>query len=416
MGDEPDPYLARIVVVGAGHAGGTFAGLMRDMGHKGPLLLIGDEQWFPYQRPPLSKDYLKGAASDESLLLRNPSFYEERGIEVRTGDGVAAIAPEQKQVHLTDGTALPYDILVLATGSENRGLTVPGAELANIFALRTLAEAKRLKQMLQPGSRLAVIGGGYVGLEVAASARQLGAEVTVIERAERVLARVASAPLSSFYESHHRAQGVRIETGVEVASLEGDAAGKVTAVCLADGRQFACDSVVVGIGALARDQLARAAGLACENGVRVDLDARTSDPFIYALGDVTSRPLPLYQERMGRLESVANALEQAKQAACAILGQPAPDAVVPWFWSDQYDVKLQIAGLPFDCDGMIVRGDTTSEKFAIFHMCGDRIQAVEAVNSPAEFMGGRQFIATRQTVDPQKLADPAVGIKRVVTG
>ncbi|ACB96419.1 NAD(P)/FAD-dependent oxidoreductase [Beijerinckia indica] len=412
MVDQSDPRQTRIVVVGAGHAGGTFVSLMREMGHEGPILVIGEETAAPYQRPPLSKDYLKGNLAEDSLFLRAPSFYEERKIIVRTGESVERIDREEKAIRLAGGDVEPYDVLVLATGSENRRLGVEGADLTNIFGLRTLAEAGLLKQVLRPESRLAVIGGGYVGLEVAASARLLGADVVVIEREPRVLARVACEPLSRFYESHHRAQGVRIETGAQVTGFEGDA-GSIAGVRLADARQFACDVAIVGIGAVARDRLAREAGLACDNGVRVDLDARTSDPSIYALGDVTLRPLPLYQDRMARLESVANALEQAKQAAASILGQPRPEPVVPWFWSDQYDVKLQIAGMPFDCDDMVIRGAIDSGKFAIFHMRGDHIQAVEAVNAAPEFMGGRLLIASQQKVDRAKLADPTVSIKRV---
>ncbi|MNX95793.1 Rhodocoxin reductase [compost metagenome] len=298
-------------------------------------------------------------------------------------------------------------MLILATGSMARKLAIPGADRPGLLELRTLDDAERLKSVLSPGQRLAVVGGGYVGLEAAASARALGAEAVVIERMDRVLARVASETLSAFFTNLHRQHGVEILTGAEVAGFEDGG------VRLADGGLIAADAILVGVGALAREALARTAGLACENGVVVDETARTSDPAIYAIGDVTHRPLPVHGGRMHRLESVPNALEQAKQAAAAIVGRAAPAPEVPWFWSDQYDVKLQIAGLPFDADRQVVRGDPATGGFAVFHLNGDRIVCVEAVNAPAEFMGGRLLIGKATPVDADLLADPAVSIKAV---
>jgi 3-phenylpropionate/trans-cinnamate dioxygenase ferredoxin reductase subunit len=262
-----------------------------------------------------------------------------------------------------------------------------------------------------PGKRLAVVGGGYIGLEVAASGRALGAEVVVLEKEERLLARVAGPTLSAFFKAYHEARGVHFELGCSVEGFEGEG-GKVSGVKLSDGRVVPCDAVVVGVGAVPNDEIAMAAGLECARGVVVDLAARTSDPAIFAIGDVTQRPMPLY-DRMFRPESVPSALEQAKQAASAIAGRPPPAPEVPWNWSDQYDIKLQIAGLPFDADQVIVRGDPAAAKFAVFHLKGDQLQSVEAINAPPEFMMGKQLIGNRKPVDKARLADPSVSMKEV---
>ena len=399
--------MTKILIIGAGHAGGTAAALLRQYGHQGPIVLAGTEPAAPYQRPPLSKAWLKGEADLEALLLRPESFYAEHDIDLRTGVTATAIDAAGKTVRFADGTVEPYDALILATGSTARKLTIPGADRPDLLELRTLEDAERLKAALRPGSRLVVVGGGYIGLEAAASARALGAEVVVLERMDRVLARVASQTLSDFFTDLHRAQGVDIRTGVEVTAFEDGG------VRLADGTMVATDVTLVGVGGLACDGLARTAGLVCENGVVVDATARTSDPSIYALGDMTFRPLPVHGGRMQRLESVPNALEQAKQAAAALTGRPAPAPEVPWFWSDQYEIKLQIAGLPHDADRQLVRGDPAGGHFAVFHLAGDRIVSVEAVNAPAEFMGGRQLIGRATPVDAEKLVDPALSMKAV---
>jgi 3-phenylpropionate/trans-cinnamate dioxygenase ferredoxin reductase subunit len=402
---------AHVVIVGGGHAGGTAAALLRQYGYGGPITLIGEEPIAPYQRPPLSKAWLKGEADADSLALKPVSFYAEHDIDLRLGVCATAIDRGAKTVALSGGGCVPYDILVLATGARARKLDLPGAELAGVLELRTAADAEALKGALGPGRALAIIGGGYIGLEAAASARALGADAVVVEVLPRVLARVASEPLSAFFQDYHRAHGVRLELEVGVAGFAGKA-GRITGVRLADGRTVPCEAALVGIGAVPNDDLARAAGVECANGIVVDLEARTSDPAIFAIGDVTNRPMPLY-DRTHRLESVPNALEQAKQAASAIAGRPAPSGEVPWFWSDQYDVKLQIAGVPFDSDEILVRGDPATAKFAVFHLKGGTVQAVEAINAPPEFMMGRQLIAQRRAVAREKLADPTVSMKEV---
>ncbi len=400
-----------VVIIGAGHAGGTAAALLRQFGFEGAITLIGEEPLAPYQRPPLSKAWLKGEADGDSLALKPESFYAEANITVMLGAVASKIDRAAQTVSLFDGRIIPYDHLIIATGARARPLPVPGADLDGVMSLRSAEDAERLKAALRAGTRLAVVGGGYIGLEAAASARALGAEAVVIEREPRILARVACEVLSTFFTDYHRARGVEFVTSAVIQAFEGDG-GHVTGVRLADGRVIACDAALVGIGAVPNDELASAAGLETTGGVVVDDQARTSDPAVFAIGDVTHRPLARY-ERMFRLESVANALEQARQAASAIAGRSAPPHEVTWNWSDQYDIKYQFAGLPFDVDSVLVRGDPATAKFAVFHLAGDVIQAVEAVNAPAEFMGGRQLIASRRPISRARLADVAVSMKEV---
>jgi 3-phenylpropionate/trans-cinnamate dioxygenase ferredoxin reductase component len=401
---------ARVVVVGAGHAGGSMAALLRQYGWQGPVTLIGAEPVPPYQRPPLSKTWLKGEGDLAGLLLRPAAFYQANRIDLRLACEVTTIDRAARAVTLGSGDHIGYDHLILATGCCARSLPVPGHDLAGIVTLRTLADADRLRALPRPGARIAIIGAGYIGLEVAASARILGADVVVIEREPRVLARVASIPLSDFFQRHHAAAGVRIVLNAAVEAFEG-ANGHVTAVRLSDGAAVPCDAALIGVGAAPNEALARAAGLACDNGIVVDLAARTADPAIHAIGDCTRRPLPLYH-RTGRLESVPNALEQAKQAAADLCGRPAPTAEVPWFWSDQYEVRLQIAGIPIDVTETVVRGDPRSGSFAIFHLSENgTVQAVEAVNASAEFMAGRIMIARRKQAVAARLRDVSCSMR-----
>jgi 3-phenylpropionate/trans-cinnamate dioxygenase ferredoxin reductase subunit len=411
-GNPVDDQTRHVVIAGAGHAGGAAAAMLRQLGWPGAITLIGEEPIAPYQRPPLSKAWLKGEATAESLALRPATFYLDASIDLRTDTRVVRIDRSAHTVALSDGTSLHYDVLILAVGARARRLPLPGADLSGVLELRTAADADRLKAVLRPGARLAVIGGGYIGLEAAASARALGAEATVIERESRVLARVACPTLSDFFHNAHRSHGVTIEVDAQVAALEG-AGGHVTGVRLGDGRLIPCDAALVGVGAVANDELARQAGLTCDNGIAVDLAARTDDPDIFAIGDCTRRPLPHY-DRMWRLESVPNALEQAKQAASMICGKPSPTPEVPWFWSDQYDLRLQIAGLPFDVGEIVVRGDVSAGKFALFHLAPDgTVQAVEAVNAPTEFMGGRRIIARRKRLTRAQIEDMSVSMQEL---
>jgi 3-phenylpropionate/trans-cinnamate dioxygenase ferredoxin reductase subunit len=397
---------AGIVIAGGGHAGGSAAAFLRQYGWKGPITLVGAEPILPYQRPPLSKAWLKGEATAESLALRPARFYAQQSITARLGERVTGIDRAAQRVTLSGGETLDYHRLILALGARPRPLPVPGAELPGVLVLRSAADADALQAALRPGRRLAVIGGGYIGLEVAASARALGATVTVIEREPRVLARVAGHDISAFLQEHHRIQGVEILLDAEVEAILGDAAG-VTGVQLRDGRVVACDAALIGVGAVPEEALARDAGLACGNGIIVDLAARTEDPAVYAIGDCTNRPLPLYGRSM-RLESVPNAIEQAKQAAADICGRAPPIPEVPWFWSDQFALRLQMAGLAFDPAQAVVRPVTDGEGFAVFHLAADdAVLAVEAVNAPAEFMAGRLLVAKQKRVPAALLRDAA---------
>ncbi|MDB5424884.1 MAG: ferredoxin reductase [Phenylobacterium sp.] len=405
-----DP-AAHVVILGAGHAGGTAAALLRQYGFEGAITLVGEEPIPPYQRPPLSKAWLKGEADADSLALKPLEFYAEHDIDFRASTKAVSLNRGAKTVALSDGSQLAYDVLIIATGARAIALPIPGADLEGVMFLRTAADAELLKATVGPGKRLAVVGGGYIGLEVAASGRGLGAEVVVLERETRLLARVACETLSDFFKGRHEQHGVTFELGATAVAFEGKD-GHVTGVTLADGRTIACDAAVVGVGAHPNDELAKESGLETARGVVVDLEARTADPAVFAIGDVAHRPMPIYG-RMFRMESVPNALEQAKQAAAAITGRAAPAGETPWQWSDQYDIKLQIAGYAFDVDEILVRGDPATGKFAVFHLQGDKVQSVEAINSPPEFMVGRQLIGARRPVDKAKLADPTVSMKEV---
>lgn len=404
-----------IVIIGAGHAGGTAAAELRRAGFTGPITLIGDEPIPPYERPPLSKAWLKGETDASKLALKPAAFYETANIDLRLNTTATAIDREARTVTTGDGGKIPYDSLIIATGARARRIPLPGLDLGNVLELRNAADADKLKAVLTPGARLAVIGGGYIGLEAAASARGLGCEATIIEREPRALARVACEILSNFFQDYHRAQGVTIDVNAQVAALHGTD-GKVSGVRLGDGRLIPCDAALVGVGAVPNQEIAADAGVDCNNGILVDLSARTSDPAIFAIGDCTHRPIPLYERSM-RLESVPNALEQARAAAAAICGKPVPAPEVPWFWSDQYDLRLQIAGIPFDTDRIVVRGDIAAGKFALFHLKDDgTVQAVEAVNASTEFMGGRRIIQKRLKLDPARIADMSVTMQALAAG
>jgi 3-phenylpropionate/trans-cinnamate dioxygenase ferredoxin reductase subunit len=382
---------AGVVIIGAGHAGGTAAALLRQYGYEAPITLIGEEPIAPYQRPPLSKAWLKGEADADSLALKPFEFYAETGIELILNAKATEIRRTEHTVSLADGRRFAYEALIIATGARARALPIPGADLKGVLSLRSAADAEALK--------------------AAASARALGAEAVVIEREPRILARVACEILSTFFTDYHRARGVDFELRAMVEALDGEA-GRVSGVRLADGRTLACDVALVGVGAPPNDEIAQAAGLTCSGGIVVDTHARTMDPDIFAIGDVSHRPMPHYH-RSFRLESVANALEQARQAAAAITGRPPPPPEVTWNWSDQYDLKYQFAGVPFDIDEILLRGDPAKASFAVFHLAGDVIQAVEAVNAPAEFMAGRRLIGQRQPISRTRLADTAVSMKEV---
>lgn len=403
--------LSSIVIAGAGQAAAQAAQSLRQGGLTGKLTLVGDETALPYQRPPLSKAYMKGEFEEERLYFRPAAWYEDNAVEMILGTRATAIDRARQMLRLEHGGELGYDALILTTGSRPRPLPVPGADLAGVHDLRTLADVERMRPAMISGRRLVIVGAGYIGLEAAAVARQMSLDVTVLEMAPRVLARVTSPVMSAFFAAEHRAHGVTILTDVRLIALEGKD-GHVTGARLADGTVLPADLVLSGIGILPNDDLAREAGLACNNGILTDRDTRTNDARIFAAGDCASRPLVHYGRR-GRLESVHNAIEQGKLAAAAILGLPRPAEDCPWFWSDQYDLKLQIAGLSQDHDTAVVRGDTASRKFAVFYLRNGVIIAADAVNSPPEFLIAKKLIMAGAQVAPERLADTSVSMKEI---
>lgn len=408
------PMNAGVVIVGAGQAGATCAALLRRYGYDRPVTLLGEEDTAPYHRPPLTKKWLAGGADDE-LPLRADGFYEDQNITLRTAMRVTALAPADRRVLLSDGTALAYEHLVLATGVGARRLPVPGADLSGVHHLRNRHDAAALRRDLARTKRLVVIGGGYLGLEAAATARGLDVDVEVVEGEERLLSRAASPILGEAVARLHRENGVALHTSAQVARLHGTA-GRVAGVELGDGRVLPCDTVLVAIGAVPNDTLAREAGLACEGGIQVDATGRTADPAVHAIGDVTVRPVPGQSGRR-RVESVANANEQADQVAAAVCGRPVPQQSAPSFWSDQYDTKIQILGMRGKDDHSVVRGTTGSTSFAVFHVdSAGRLTSVEALSAPREAMAGKRWLNQGACPDPLELGDLGVPLAKVHTG
>jgi len=398
-----------IVIVGGGQAGAQAAIVLRQSGYAGPVTIIGDEAYAPYERPPLSKTFLAGEIPVERMFMRPPEFYAGKDIALRLTTRVSAIDRAHKRVVLAGGDTLTYSKLILATGGRVRRMSCPGADLAGIHYLRNVDDVLGFREHLIDGKRVVIVGGGYVGLEVAAVAIKRGCKVTVLEAQPLVLSRVVAPQMSLFYQEVHTQAGVDLHTSAMVTAFEGS--NHVERVVCNHGT-FGADLVVIGIGIFPNVALAEDVGLGVDNGIIVDECARTNDPDIFAAGDCTHHPNVLLGMRL-RLESVPNALAQGKAAALAALDKPDPYNEVPWFWSDQYDLKLQIAGLPFEADRQVVRGDVAAAKFAVFHLKGDLLQAVEAVNAPPEFMAGKQLIAKRTPVNAEKLADTTVSMKEV---
>ncbi|MBL8551648.1 MAG: FAD-dependent oxidoreductase [Hyphomonadaceae bacterium] len=404
--------IARIVILGAGQAGGEAAQRLRTGGFKGELTLIGEEPYPPYQRPPLSKKYLSGEMDLEHLLLRPPALYEEENIAVLKGVRAVWVDRTTRRVRLEGGRELPYDALILATGARARKLPVAGADLGGVFVLRTIADVDAIQKQFQPGAKLAVIGAGFIGLEAAAIGRKMGLDVTVIEAAARPLARVVSPETAGFYLDEHAAHGVRFALSAMPVIIKG--AERVRAVGMSDGAEIAADIVIAGIGITPETSLAQHAGLHVDDGIIVDRAARTSDHAIYAIGDCAKRPVHHYRDRLCRLESVHNAIEGAKVVAATILGQEPPHEEAPWFWSDQYDLKLQIAGLFSGYDRIVRRGELKDRAFAHFYFAGERLIAVDAVNKPGEYLGAKRLIEKDLKVSPETLADNSVPMKTIV--
>lgn len=401
--------MEHAVIIGASHAGSQLAASLRQRGWEGRISILGSEFTEPYHRPPLSKAYLAGEQTSYDLSIRTPSFYAKSEIDLLLGITATAIDRKDKAVVLDKGWSIPYTRLALATGAEVRKLDVPGRSLAGVFYLRNIRHVDAIRHYVQPGRSAVIIGGGYVGLETAASLRKLGMQVTVVEALPRVLQRVTAPEVSEFYSRVHAEEGVEILTDVQVERLEGTS--EVEQVLLKDGTRLLADLVVIGVGVVPATGLAEAAGLEVDNGIMVDQYARTSDPDIVACGDCSNHYNPIYGRRL-RLESVQNATDQAKVAANTICGRLEPYRALPWFWSDQFDLKLQIAGLSQGHNRVIVRGSSdTGRSFAAFYFDEDRLLAVDAINRPREFMLARKAIAACRSADPQILADDKADVR-----
>lgn len=405
--------VGKVVIIGAGQAGGEAALRLRAAGFAGDITLCGAEPLPPYQRPPLSKKYLSGELPLDRLFLRPIETYEAENIRTVLNRRAVWIDRTAKRVRFEGAHELAYDALILATGTRPRALPVPGADLPGVNVLRTAADVDAIRPRFVAGAKLVVIGAGYIGLEAAAVARHMGLDVTVLEAAPRPLARVTSPEVAGFFLDVHTAAGVRFALAAQAAVIKGERG--VRAVGLADGGEVPADLVIVGIGVLPETGLAEKAGLDVQDGVVVDAQGRTSDPAIFAIGDCARRPLATCGGRMARLESVHNAIEGAKIVAAAIAGAPPPAEEIPWFWSDQYDLKLQIAGLFQGYDRLILRGRPEERAFAAFYMQGDRLIAVDAINRPAEYLGGKALIQKGASPDPASLADPSVPMKALLT-
>lgn len=400
-----------IVIVGAGHGGAQAAITLRQQGFDGTILMIGREPELPYERPPLSKDYLSGEKPFERILLRPEAYWTEHRVAMRLGAEVTAVDPAAKQVRLSDGATVGYGKLIWAAGGDPRRLSCEGHHLSGIHAVRTRADVLTMMDELEHTRNVVVIGGGYIGLEAAAVLTKLGKQVTLFEAQDRVLARVAGTAISDWMTAEHRAHGVTIETEALVHALHGEEDGRVSAVHLADGRTVPADMVIVGIGIIPAVTPLIEAGAEGGNGVRVDEYCRTSLNDVYAIGDCAAHANRFADGAVIRLESVQNANDQAATAAHHILGKAQPYAATPWFWSNQYDVRLQTVGLSTGHDTAIVRGDPDSRKFSVVYLKQGRVIALDCVNNVRDYAQGRKLVEAGGTPDPAALADPEVLLK-----
>ena len=404
----------QIVIVGGGQAAAQAVDTLRRKGFTGKLTVIGEEPCLPYQRPPLSKKYLAGSLERERLLIRPAQFFAAHDVTTHLGRRVSDIARRSQPVRVADGLGVPSDALVRATGSPPRRRLAPGGELGGVHYLRTVADADRIRAECAAGGRLVIIGGGYIGLEVAATATELGMEVTVLEMADRVMNRVTCPEVSAFYQGEHARHGVHIRCNETVRALRGDArSGRVRAVLTEQGGEYAADVVIVGVGVAPADELARAAGLECENGIVTDAHCRTADETIYAAGDCASHLNRQYGRHL-RLESVDNAFEQGTTVALNLLGTATPHDKVPWFWSDQFDLKLIIVGVAHGYDTLVIRGAPAARSFSACYLRDGELVAIDTINSPRDQMAARKLIPVHARPDPARLADPAVALKDTV--
>ncbi|WAH55409.1 FAD-dependent oxidoreductase [Pseudomonas silvicola] len=403
-----------VVIVGGGQAAAETAFSLRQQGFPGQVLLISDESVLPYQRPPLSKQYLRGEVELDVLQLRSVHSYEQANIAVMLNTRVEQLRPAAKEVVLQDGRLVRYGKLVLATGGRARQLGVPGMHLQGVEVLRTVADVQAIRSRWSPGRSLVIVGGGYVGLEVAAAAVASGLKVTLLEQESRVLGRVTAPVISSFYQALHARHGVALVTGAQVdALIPADNGLEVRGVRLLDARTFPADQVIVGVGLVANVELAQLAGLATNNGIEVDESCRTADPDIYAAGDCANFPCGFFQRRM-RLESVPNANEHARCIAANLCGTPRKLDAMPWFWSDQYGLKLQMAGLSSGHEHLVLRGDPEQGHFSAFYLLGSSVIGADCIARPADFIQARRLIMGRVSVSAEALADEAIALRSLV--
>ena len=400
--------MHKVVIAGAGHAAGQVGVSLRQKGFDGNIVLVGEEAWLPYQRPPLSKKFLAGELPAERLYFKPADFYDDHEIDVRLETRITAVDRQQRFVVTAAGEQIAYDTLVFATGSRVRHIRVPGSDLEGVHYLRSIDDVSRIRADLVTARNVVIIGAGYIGLEVAAVIRELAYNVSVIEMADRVMSRVVAPVVSDFYKAEHEARGVNLLLSTVLEAFEGDA--RVNAVKTSGRQSIPADLVIVGIGIAPNTEIAASAGLEVDNGIVVDTHCRTTDDNIYAVGDCTSHPNSIYRRRI-RLESVHNALEQAKTAAANICGETAEYSQVPWFWSDQYDLKLQIAGLSEGYDEVVVRGEPASRSFSSLYLHNGKLIACDAINAPRDFVQSKALIAARQEIAPERLADSGVQLK-----
>ena len=400
---------AGTVIIGAGQGGFQAAASLREHGYDEPIVIVGDEDVLPYQRPPLSKAYLLGEMSADRLTFRPSAFYETRNITLMPKDPAVAIDRAAGRVVLASGAALPYEHLVLALGARNRLLPVEGAALDGVLYLRSIADCDAIRQHFAAAQTIVVVGAGFIGLEIAAVASKLDKQVKVIEALPRVMSRAVTAPMSDFFAAAHAAWGTELLLDARLARVDG-ANGRVTGVTLADGRFLPADLVIAGIGVVPNVELAQAAGLPASNGIIADAKLATADPRISAIGDCAA-----FQDSADgaliRLESVQNAVDQARCVAKRIAGMTESYAAVPWFWSDQRDLKLQMVGLTGGCDRTVLRGDPAARAFSVFCFRGDRLVGIESVNRAADHMFGRRLLAAGQSIAPDEAADTGFDLK-----
>ena len=401
--------MAGMVIIGAGHAAGQAAASLRQEKYEGEITIIGDEPHVPYQRPPLSKQYLSGEQALERVYIRPEKFYADKGVTLKLGVSATAIDPAAHTVTTSDGDTVEYEKLIIATGSRARILNIEGSNLGGIHYLRTISDVDAIRDQMAPGKNLVIVGGGYIGLEVASVAVEAGLTVHVLEMEERILQRVTTPQMSEYYHNLHTSRGVNIHTNTGVTGFAGE--GDVAKVLCGEDRSFDADLVIVGIGIIPNIELAQEAGLDCENGIVVDDHCRTSDPDIYAAGDCTNHPNPLLDRRL-RLESVPNAMEQARVCASNMLGGDKIYSSMPWFWSDQYELKLQMVGFSADGNEQVIRGDMAANQFAVFYLKDGVVVSADAVNSPKEFMVCKQLVG--KPVDKAALANPDTDLKSLL--